>query len=130
MRRIAILVASLAIAVGAATLPNDRTAEAQPVCFNETGFCISNPSFLSYFNARGGTNAFGFPISREFTFIGFRVQFFQGHIMQIMPNGSVATMNLLDEGLMPITHVNGSTFPASEPSPVGETPSTSDPNDA
>jgi len=32
--------------------------------------------------------------------------------MQLNPDGSVATMNLLDEGLMPYTQINYSTFPA------------------
>jgi hypothetical protein len=34
--------------------------------------------------------------------------------MQLMPDGRVTTMNLLQEGLMPVTRVNGSTFPAND----------------
>lgn len=126
MKRPAILVAFLTIALAAALAPADRTAEAQPVCFQETGFCISNPAFLNYFTARGGSKTFGFPISREFTFLGFRVQFFQGHIMQLQPNGGVATMNLLDPGLMPVSHVNGSSFPPQDPGLIGATPPATD----
>jgi hypothetical protein len=126
MRRLAILMAFVVIAVGAAVVPGEDTAEAQPLCFNETGFCINNPAFQNYFNARGGVRTFGPPISREFTFLGFRVQFYQGHIMQIMPNGGVATMNLLDPGLMPVTRVNQSTFPAADPGLVGRTPPATD----
>ena len=123
MKRIAILAGFLALAVGAILWPSGRTTEAQGTCFTQTGFCISNPAFAGYFDARGGADAFGYPISREFTFMGFRVQFFQGHIMQLQPNGAVATMNLLDPGLMPVTRVNGSTFPAADPQIVGPTPS-------
>ena len=128
MRRLIVLAAFLALALGAAVLPSNQATEAQGGCFTETGFCISNPAFLSYFNARGGKDAFGFPISREFSFLGFRVQFFQGHIMQLQPNGSVATMNLLDAGLMPVTRVNGSSFPGSDPALVAETPQVTAPN--
>ena len=44
------------------------------------------------------------------TFSGFTVQFFQRAVMQIGPNG-VETLNLLEEGLLPYTTMNGSTFP-------------------
>jgi hypothetical protein len=94
--------------------PSGQSTEAQGTCFNETGFCIRNAAFNEYFNLRGGSKSFGFPISREFPFLGFQVQFFQGHIMQLMPDGRVTTMNLLQEGLMPVTRVNGSTFPAND----------------
>jgi hypothetical protein len=43
------------------------------------------------------------------------------------PDGGVATLNLLDEGLMPYTRINGSTFPAPDPAVVGASPSPSDP---
>lgn len=128
MQRGLFLLALLIGLLGAAVVGGARTTEAQATCFQETGFCINNPAFLQYFNARGGVRTFGYPISREFTFLGFRVQFFQGHIMQLQPNGSVATMNLLQEGLMPVTRVNGSTFPAEDPALTAATPSVGDPN--
>jgi hypothetical protein len=128
MKRLLVLFAFGVFALGAAVLPGLQNAQAQAACFGETGFCIGNSSFNGYYNARGGMNTFGPPISREFTFLGFRVQFFQGHIMQLMPNGSVATMNLLDEGLMPVSHVNTSTFPAPDRTIVGNTPTVNEPN--
>jgi len=79
--------------------------------FGETGFRIANEQFWNYFNRRGGVRTFGYPISKEFLLFGFRVQFFQRLIMQLKPDGSVSTMNLLDDGMMPYTRVNGSTFP-------------------
>lgn len=90
--------------------------------FPNTGFRISNDRFWEYYNLRGREKSFGYPISREFTFMGFTVQFFQGHIMQLQPNGAVQTMNLLQEGLMPATRVNGSTFPASDSALTGTAP--------
>jgi hypothetical protein len=125
MRRLAILIGFVAIAVGAAVLPAEEPAEAQANCYTQTGFCISN-TFIGYFNARGDVETFGYPISREFTFLGFRVQFFQGHILQLQPNGSVATMNLLDAGLMPVSRVNGSTFPAPNQALINQTPPVTD----
>jgi N-acetylmuramoyl-L-alanine amidase len=80
--------------------------------FEETGFRVANEQFWNYFNRRGGIRTFGYPISKEFVLLGFRVQLFQRAILQLNPDGSVATMNLLDDGLMPYTRINTSTFPA------------------
>jgi N-acetylmuramoyl-L-alanine amidase len=91
------------------------TPAEDPWYFEETGFRIANEQFWNYFNRRGGVQTFGYPISKEFLLLGFRVQFFQRLIMQLNPDGSVATMNLLDEGLMPYTRINYSTFPAPDP---------------
>jgi len=44
-----------------------------------------------------------------------------------MPDGSVAVMNLLQEGLMPATRINGSTFPAADPALTEGAPSVNDP---
>ena len=62
LKRWAILTIFVTIAVAAVFLPAGRTVEAQAVCFEETGFCIHNPAFLQYFQARGGTRTFGLPI--------------------------------------------------------------------
>ena len=48
--------------------------------------------------------------------------------MQLQPDGSVQTLNLLDPGLMPYTRINGSTYPAPDPAIVSATPPVSDPN--
>lgn len=49
--------------------------------------------------------------------------------MQLQPDGSVQTLNLLDAGLMPpYTQINGSTYPAPDPAVVNATPPVSDPN--
>jgi len=63
--------------------------------FSETGFRISNDKFWNFFQRRGGVKTFGFPTSREFTFNGMQVQFFQRGVMQLWPDGSIKTLNLL-----------------------------------
>src|SRR5215208_4168617 len=118
VRRLAILAMFFGIALGQAVRVSAPPVEAQGTCSQETGFCINSPAILDYFRSRGGESTFGLPISREFTFLGFHVQFFQGQILQVQPDGSVRPMNLLDEGLMPVTRVNGSTFPAADPNLV------------
>ena len=80
-----------------------RVAEAQadPRFFAETGFRIGNDRFWDFFHARGGVRTFGYPASREFLFQGFQEQFFQRGVMQLWPDGSVKTLTLLDDGLLP-----------------------------
>lgn len=51
------------------------------------------------------------------------MQIFQRIVMQLQPDGSVGTLNLLDAGLLPYTRINGSTFPAPDPVIVAQTPS-------
>jgi hypothetical protein len=96
--------------------------------FPSTGFGIHNDAFWEYFNARGGVSTFGFPISREFQFLGRPTQFFQRQIMQVAPDGGVQTMNLLDAELMPYTRINGSVFPAEDAGLKDQTPSVGSPN--
>src|SRR5262249_30748802 len=81
-----------------------------------------------FFQQRGNVRTFGYPVSRVFLLDGFQVQIFQREIMQLQPDGSVQTLNLLDPGLMPFTTINGSTFPAPDPAVVDATPLVSDPN--
>jgi hypothetical protein len=96
--------------------------------FTQTGFRIDQDAFWDYFQKRGGVETFGYPVSQTFTLLGARVQMFQRLILQLRPDGSVGTLNLLDPGLLPYTHLNGSTFPASDPAFAGQTPPPSDPS--
>jgi hypothetical protein len=93
-----------------------------PRYFPETGYRIANDRFWEYFQRRGGTRTFGYPVSREFQLLGARVQIFQRLVLQIGPDGNARTMNLLDAGLMPYTRINGSTYPAPDPAITSETP--------
>ncbi len=94
----------------------------------ETGYRIANPQFADFFTKRGGLRTFGYPVSREFLFLGTRVQFFQRQIMQIRPDGNVGTLNILDEDLMPYTRINGSVFPATNPAVIAGAPDPAAPN--
>src|SRR5690349_3328346 len=121
---VAALLASL-IASG----PQAATAQpTDPRFFAQTGYRIDNDAFWDFFQGRGGVPTFGYPVSRQFLLVGFQVQIFQRLVMQQQPDGSVQTLNLLDPGLMPYTKINGSTYPAPDPTIVAATPPVSSPN--
>jgi N-acetylmuramoyl-L-alanine amidase len=90
--------------------------------FQQTGYRIGEDAFWSYFQVRGGLRSFGYPVSNVFLLYGMKVQIFQRQIMQLRPDGGVQTMNLLDEGLLPYTHLNGSSFPAPDPAVISQSP--------
>ena len=96
--------------------------------FSQTNFRVDNDAFWDFFQHRGGVRTFGYPVSRQFKLDGFPVQIFQREVMQLWPDGSVHTLNLLDAGLLPYTKINGSTFPAPDPAIINATPSVSDPD--
>src|SRR3712207_5334516 len=89
--------------------------QADPRFFAQTGYRIEDDAFWAYFRRRGGVRNFGYPVSNSFTLLGFEVQIFQRAILQRQPNGAVAIMNVLDDGLLPYTRINGSQFPAADP---------------
>ena len=127
--RVVLLVVSLALAGGfLLSAPGTTPVRAQESrYFPETGFSISDDAFWDYFQRRGGVRTFGYPVSRPFQFLGFKVQFFQRQVMQLLPDGSVTTMNILDEGLMPYTRINGSVFPAPDPEVTSQSPAPGSP---
>jgi hypothetical protein len=102
-------------------------AQSAGQCFTETGFCIDASAFQQYFASRGGARILGFPVSRTFRFEGFQVQFFQRVVLQLQ-GGNVARLNLLDPGVLPVTHANQSVFPAPEPGLAADAPMPDDPN--
>ena len=79
--------------------------------FPQTGYRVADNAFWDYFRRRGGVRTFGYPVSNTFTLQGFKVQIFQRAVLQLQPNGSVGMLNLLDEGVLPYTRINGSSFP-------------------
>jgi hypothetical protein len=101
---------------------------ADPRLFTQTGYRIDSDPFWSFFQSRGGVRTFGYPVSNTFKLDGFPVQIYQRIVVQLQPDGSVATLNLLDPGLMPYTRINGSTFPAPDPAIVSQTPTVNDPD--
>jgi hypothetical protein len=126
MKRVGLLMAFVLVAMFAALAPPETPTQAQANCFQETGFCISNPAFERYFRERGGTRILGFPISRSFTLEGFEVQFFQRVILQLQ-GGQVSRLNILDPGIMPMTRANQSVFPGPDDSIASRAPQTTSP---
>lgn len=96
--------------------------------FQETGFRIDNDAFWDYFNRRGGTRTFGFPISRTFTLQGFPTQFFQRLVIQWGPDGRVRSINLLDPGVMPFTSFNSAIVPGPDAGLTNTAPAPGTPN--
>ncbi|MBI2954817.1 MAG: DUF642 domain-containing protein, partial [Chloroflexi bacterium] len=95
--------------------------------FPETGFCIDNSAIQAYFQARGGVDTFGFPVSRSFVLLGFPAQVFQRHVLRVHPDG-VKPVNLLDPDVLPVTTVNFATFPPNDPALAGSAPPPTTPN--
>src|SRR4051794_8017150 len=120
MRRVVVLSAFVLVSMIAALAPPGTTTQAQGDCFGN-GFCITNTDFARYFRERGGRNIFGDAISREFTLDGFQVQFFQRVVLQAQ-GGGVSRLNLLDDGIMPMTRVNQSQFPKNDPQLQAQAP--------
>jgi hypothetical protein len=121
MRRLVFLVGLLAVGLVAAIAPPSIPSEAQASCGYPTGFCITNPAFLAYYQSRGEHATLGYPVSREFTLDGFQVQFFQRVVLQLN-RGSVERLNVLDPGIMPLTRANQSIFPPNDPSLAAAAP--------
>ena len=90
--------------------------------FPQTGYRVGEDAFWAYFRRRGGVRTFGYPVSNPFTLQGFRVQIFQRALLQMQPSGAVAIANVLDDGLLPYTTINGSAFPAADPDVIGRQP--------
>ncbi len=79
--------------------------------FPQTGFSVDDDLLWDYFQARGGVDTFGYPVSALTSYDGFPVQIFQRHVLQ--KSGTQARpLNLLDPEVMPINSYGGLTFPA------------------
>ena len=98
-----------------------------PRFFDQTGYRIDRDDFWDFFQKRGGVRAFGYPVSREFTFFGCQTQFFQRLAMQECGNQGVGTLNILEEGLLPYNRFHGSTVPMPDPALITAAPLSSDP---
>ena len=109
--------------------PASAAAQTQDTrMFPQTGYRIGDDAFWTYFQRRGGVRTFGYPVSSPFTLQGFRVQIFQRALLQLQPDGGVAIANVLDDGLLPYTTINGSSFPAGDPEVIGKQPQVGEPN--
>jgi hypothetical protein len=125
---IGLVLAMVAMPFAAPPSPAVAGGQAGPICFerDKPPYCIEDPQFQDYFNRRGGVRTLGYPVSRAFTLEGFKVQIFQRVVLQVQ-GGTVARLNLLDEGVMPLTHANQSVFPAPDSSLAGRAPKPDDP---
>jgi hypothetical protein len=97
-----------------AWLPAAAQAQDSERFFPETGYAVIDDRIWDYFNSRGGVATFGYPSSNVFTLLGFPVQIFQRHVLQVAPDG-VRPMNLLDPDVLPVNQINFATFPAHDP---------------
>lgn len=72
-----------------------------------SGFSLSDPLIATYFRQHGGAAALGNPISGPMRLLGSRVQLFQRQAIEVKPDGSVGTLNLVDGDFMPLATVAG-----------------------
>jgi len=93
-----------------------------PTFFPATGYRISSPAILDYFQHRGGVRSFGYPVSNEFPLLGKRVQLFQRQMLEIEADGSVMPGNILTQDVLPITHIDGLNLPPVDPDVVAAAP--------
>jgi hypothetical protein len=120
----------VSLILGGALVGYSSPATAQPVTpgldsgfFPATGYRISSPALLNYFQHRGAVRSFGYPISNEFPLLGRRVQIFQRQILEIAPNGSVTPSNILDPDVLSINRIDGLSLPSADPDLLWAAPS-------
>jgi hypothetical protein len=92
-----------------------------------SAFAIGDDAIQSYYTLRGGSDTFGEPISREFLLLGKPSQLFQRALLQVQPDGTVLPANLMGSNLLPYTHFNGLTVPATDRALAAVTPNPSQP---
>jgi hypothetical protein len=95
--------------------------------FGQTSYRIDDDQVWGFFQAYGGLSTFGYPVSRTMTFLGCPVQMFQRQIIQVCGGQGAGLINMLDPEIFGYTQVNGSTFPAADPTLKASTPPVSSP---
>jgi hypothetical protein len=95
--------------------------------FSQTGYRIDNDQVWAFFQQYGGLSTFGYPVSRQMSFLGCPVQMFQRQIIQVCQGQGAALINMLDPEIFPYTQVNGSTFPAPDTTMKNNTPQVGSP---
>ena len=93
--------------------------------FPITGMNVSGAR-LDFYRKRGGLNTFGYPISRPFRLLGKDVQIFQRQVLERRPDGSIGTLNVLDDDFLPFTRFNGAVIPARDAELTKSAPQPSD----
>lgn len=113
---------------GQTFMPTPASTQEDQRYFPQTGFRIDDDRFWQYFEARGAVNAFGYPVSRNFTLLGTEVQIFQRRIMQVRPDGGVGLLNMLDTDMLPYTSINGAVLPPKDDALVAQAPKVGSPD--
>jgi len=101
---------------------------ADPGFFPATGYRISSPAILAFFQQRGGLRTFGYPVSNEFPLLGNRAQLFQRALVELDSDGTVSLANILSSDMLPITHIDGLSLPAEDPDVLAAAPSPDTPD--
>lgn len=104
------------------------TGSGESAYFAATGYRVSQPALLAYFQHRGGVGTFGYPISSDFLLLGDRVQLFQRQVLELRPDGSVGPLKLLDSDLLPVSRFDGLVLPPTDPELLASAPSADDPD--
>src|SRR5215471_20661643 len=104
------------------------TPPADPGFFPATGYRISSPEILDYFQHHGGVRTLGYPVSSEFPLLGQRVQLFQRAMLQVDSEDNVQSANILSSDMLPITHIDGLSLPAEDPDLLAAAPSADAPD--
>jgi hypothetical protein len=113
-------------ALGHSTIAQSLPAD--PSYFPATGYRITSPEIMNYFQSRGGVRTFGYPVSNEFPLLGSRVQLFQRQLLQLRGDGTVTPTNILDPDILPITSIDGLILPPSDPDLVSSAPTPDSPD--
>ena len=121
------LLVAIGMLVPLATAPPPAAAAPEVRSFPQTGYTVDADTFWDFFRHRGGVRTLGYPVSRRFAFRGCSVQLFQRLVLQQCGGQGVGTLNLLDDGLLPYTRINGSVFPSADPALQAAAPAPSDP---
>jgi hypothetical protein len=93
----------LAPSSAVAAIPSD------PLTVFSSGYRV-DPAALKYVQQHGGVEALGFPISNALTLLGKRVQIFQRQALDLRPDGTVGTLNLVDGTYFPLARLGGASL--------------------
>jgi hypothetical protein len=125
MRTKTILV--LALLLGAVLLPGQALAQ-DARNFPDTGYTVEDDAIWAFFQAHGGADTFGAPISREMAMQGLQLQIFQNAALQIQTDGSVQPVQLTGDGWLPYTSFGGLTVPKADAAVAFVAPTPDQPN--
>jgi hypothetical protein len=99
-----------------------------PSFFPATGYRISSPAVLAYFQRYGGVRSLGFPVSNDFPLLGHRVQIFQRQVLEVREDGSVGPVNILAPDTLPIVRMDGLSLPTVDPDMLTMAPDAASPD--